>query len=164
MDSVKQQFLNTIKQYKYVALVLALGLLLMLLPQKDSQEAAPAQIPAQTAETPEEKLEQILSQIQGVGKVKVLLSVAQGEQVVYVVDEDRSDATDSDSLRRETVIVTDTERAQTGLISQVLPPTYLGAVIVCQGGDLPGVQLAVVEAVSDATGLTADKISVLKMK
>jgi hypothetical protein len=37
-------------------------------------------------------------------------------------------------------------------------------VIVCQGGDQPEVKLAVVEAVCDAVGLTADKISVLKMK
>ena len=46
----------------------------------------------------------------------------------------------------------------------VLSPTYLGAVIVCQGGDSPTVKLAIVEAVSNATGLSADKITVLKMK
>jgi stage III sporulation protein AG len=62
------------------------------------------------------------------------------------------------------VIITDSDRAQQGLISQVLPPSYLGAVIVCQAGDQPEVKLAVVEAVCDAVGLTADKISVLKMK
>lgn len=163
MDSFKQQFLNIIKQYKFVALVFALGLLLMLIPQKESSEIIP-QTPVQTVQTPEEKLEQILSQIQGVGKVRVLLTIAQGEQVIYVHDENRSDSSENQSVNREAVIVTDQSRAQTGLISQVLPPSYLGAVIVCQGGDLPGVRLAVVEAVCDATGLTADKISVLKMK
>jgi len=41
---------------------------------------------------------------------------------------------------------------------------YRGAVVVCQGGDNASVRLAVVEAVSNATGLTSDRITVLKMK
>ena len=98
------------------------------------------------------------------GKVRVLLTVSQGERTIYVYDEDTSDTPDSANSRREAVVITDGSRAQSGLVSQVLPPVYLGAVVVCQGGDLPGVRLAVVEAVSAATGLTADKISVLKMK
>lgn len=160
MESIKDQFLKLVKQYKYVALILALGLLLMLLPEKSGEEITAVQPSVSEAPTMEEKLEQILTQIQGVGRVRVLLTVAQGEQVIYVYDENRSES----DISRDTVVITDSSRAQTGLISQVLPPNYLGAVIVCQGGDLPGIKLAVVEAVCDATGLTADKISVLKMK
>lgn len=160
MDNVKQQFLNLVKQYKYVALILSVGLVLMLLPEKPKEESAAIQPSAAEALTMEEKLEQILAQIQGVGKVRVLLTVAQGEQVLYVFDEDRSD----NDVTRDAVVITDSNRSQTGLVSQVLPPGYLGAVVVCQGGDNPGVKLSVVEAVCDATGLTADKITVLKMK
>jgi stage III sporulation protein AG len=36
--------------------------------------------------------------------------------------------------------------------------------VICQGAADPAVRLAVVEAVADATGLGADRISVLKMK
>lgn len=164
MDTLKTQVLQFFKQYKLAALILAVGLVLMLLPERSTQEETPAQTTTQTTESPQEQLEAILSQIQGVGKVRVLLTVAQGEQVIYVYDEDRSDTLDTDTTRREAVVITDSDRAQTGLVSQILPPTYLGAVVVCQGGDLPGVKLAVVEAVCDATGLTADKITVLKMK
>jgi stage III sporulation protein AG len=64
----------------------------------------------------------------------------------------------------ETVIITDAQRAQQGLVKQVNPPVYLGAVVVCQGADRASVRLAIVEAVANATGLGADKISVLKMK
>ena len=60
--------------------------------------------------------------------------------------------------------MTGQDRAQSGLISQVLAPVYQGAVVVCQGGDQPGIRLQVVEAVCDATGLSADKVTVLKMK
>jgi stage III sporulation protein AG len=159
---IRKQLINLIREYKYVALILAIGILLMLLPdKKDTAETTP--IPA--AETSLQKqLEEILSQIRGVGRVRVLLTIEAGEQTLYIRDEDRSETSENHQTRSEAVIITDSDRAQKGLISQVLSPSYLGAVIVCQGGDQPGVKLAVVEAVSDATGLTADKISVLKMK
>ena len=70
----------------------------------------------------------------------------------------------SDALREDTVLVTDESRTEQGLIRQVLPPQYRGAVIVCQGGDRASVRLNIVEAVSAVTGLTSDKITVLKMK
>ena len=53
---------------------------------------------------------------------------------------------------------------ESGLIRQINPPAYLGAIVVCQGADNNTVRLAIVEAVSRATGLGADKISVLKMR
>jgi len=49
-------------------------------------------------------------------------------------------------------------------VQQVNPPTYLGAVIVCQGADSASVRLAIVSAVGSVTGLSTDKITVLKMK
>lgn len=149
-----------LRKYKYVLLILALGLVLMCLPDGQPVEEAPA--PEMTVESLSltEELEEILSQIQGAGKVKVMLSTATGEQTHYQTDEDQS----SDTTRRDTVIVTGDDRSQQGLVRQVDPPTYLGAVVVCQGADRPQVQLAIVQAVANVTGLGADRISVLKMK
>ena len=164
MENLKTKALSLIKQYKLAALILAIGLVLMLIPT-GSREEEPISAPtAQPTVSAEDRLEGILSQIQGVGKVQVLLTVAAGERTVYIYDEDQSDTLDTGSLRREAVVVTGTDREQTGLVSQVIPPVYLGAVVVCQGGDQPAIKLAVVEAVCDSTGLTADKITVLKMK
>lgn len=159
---IRKQLINLVKEYKYVALILAIGILLMLLPEKqDMPDSAPVQSSEDNLQT---QLEEILSQIRGVGKVRVLLTVESGERTLYIRDEDRSESSENSQTRSQAVIITDSDRAQQGLISQVLPPSYLGAVIVCQGGDQPEVKLAVVEAVCDAVGLTADKISVLKMK
>lgn len=158
MDTMKN-WLSLAGKYRYVLIVVAAGLALMLLPQKEETAPAPQTI-VQRESTLQEDLEDILSGIQGVGKVRVLLTEAQGSRTVYVQDESAS----QDSLKTDAVIITDSSRTQTGLISQVLPPVYLGAVVVCQGGDDPVVKLSVVEALCDATGLTADKITVLKMK
>jgi stage III sporulation protein AG len=160
-DNLKSVFLK----YRYAILILVLGLLLMLWPGSDRTQATESspEIPASTNDLQEE-LAAILSQIQGVGKVQLLLTQQRGPETLYQQDEDMDSDSDSSSSRRDTVILTDQTRAETGLVRQVLPPVYLGAVVVCQGGDQPQVQLAVVEAVCAATGLTADKVTVLKMK
>ena len=164
MDTFKNKIIQLIKQYKLAALILAIGLVLMLLPTESSQTDTTVQTASQPAVTAEERLETILSQIQGVGKVRVLLTVGQGEQTVYIYDENQSGSPDTESLRKEAVVITGTDRAQSGLVSQVIPPVYRGAVIVCDGADRAAVCLSVVEAVSKVTGLSSDKISVLKMK
>lgn len=155
-----ERITDLLKRYRYGLLVLAIGLGLMLLPTSEKQ-AVPVPSERQTESMPiAEELERILSQIQGVGKVTVLLTQAAGEITVYQEDTDQS----GDSLREDTVLITDESRQEQGLIRQILPPQYQGAVIVCQGGDRASVRLDVVSAVSAVTGLTSDKITVLKMK
>ena len=61
-------------------------------------------------------------------------------------------------------MITGQNKQETGLVRQVIPPTYMGVVVVCEGADNPSLKLAIVDAVSKATGLGADRISVLKMK
>ncbi len=150
---------EAVKKYRYPILVLLAGLLLMMLPGKQAEKSTPE--PELSVTQPQkqdlaQELQSILMQIKGVGKVQVLLTQAAGELYQYQQDE-KGDGWD-------TVIITDENRNQNPILSQVLPPTYLGAVIVCQGAGTPEVKLAVVEAVSKATGLSSDKITVLKMK
>ena len=110
-----------------------------------------------------EELTEILCQIEGAGRVKVMLTAATGETTVYQQDEDITSG-ENGSIRRETVIITDSDRGQSGLVQQVNPPEYLGAIIVCEGADRAAVRLSIIEAVSKVTGLGTDRISVLKMK
>lgn len=161
---IKEKLLPWFSKYRYVLLVLVVGLGLMLLPtgKTDSNQASEpvAQVQKPVPENIDSQLAQILSQISGVGDVRVLLTVAAGEETLYQTDNQIS----QDQSRIETVLVTGSDRAQTGLLKQVIPPVYRGAVVVCKGADKASVRLAVVEAVSSLTGLGADQISVLKMK
>lgn len=156
---IPDSVMDFLKKYRYVAIVLLAGIILMCLPGKQGQTQTETAVHTtqETADTARE-LEQILSQVKGAGKVRVLLTRAQGEKTIYQTDKS------GDGTNVDTVVITDSDRAQQGLIRQVDPPVYLGAVIVCRGGDDPAVRLAIVEAVSDATGLGADRITVLKMK
>ena len=154
-----------IKKYRYSIIAVLAGLAILLIPGRK------AVVEEETVLTEEsvqkdmaQELSAILSKIEGVGKVEVMLTIRSGETTHYQRDEDIGSNGDSSSLRQETIILTDSDRNQHPLITQVVPPQYLGAVIVCQGADQPSVKWAIVEAVSKATGLGTDQISVLKMK
>ena len=167
IGKIKQKLTEFIKKYKYAALILTLGLLLMTLPGKTPQEqtatqAILSQTKSQTSVS--EQLAQILTTIDGVGRVEVMLSVSAGEQTVYQTDGTISNKENECSSRHDTVIITDSNKNQQGLITQVLPAKYQGAIIVCEGADSPSIRLAVMEAVADVTGLSSDRICVLKMK
>ena len=117
---IRKQLINLVKEYKYVALILAIGILLMLLPEKQEM---PDSAPVQSSEgNLQAQLEEILSQIWGVGKVRVLLTVESGEKTLYIRDEDRSESSENSQTRSQAVIITDSDRAQQGLISSATLP------------------------------------------
>lgn len=150
-----------LKKNKYVLLVVLLGVALMLIPGSgEEQEAEPVAVQTEVETDLSQELASILSKIHGAGKVEVMLTVAAGEEVIYQTN----GQTGTDTARMDTVTVTDENRKEQGLVRQVIPETFLGAIVVCQGADDPTVRLAIVEAVSKVTGLGTDRISVWKMK
>jgi stage III sporulation protein AG len=159
------KLLGFVQKYRYVALVLAVGVVLMLIPtgSKPTKETALPTTQDRILSV-EEKLTQILRQVKGAGEVQVLLTEAMGEETIYQTNEDISQNDTSSSSRGDTVTITDSQRNEQGLVRQQNPPQYMGAIVVCQGGDQPTVRLAILDAVSKVTGLGADKISILKMK
>lgn len=167
MTALRSKFTEVIKKYRYVILVVLLGIGLMAIPDgRNNTDVSTNSENTATQETIDRSaaLEQILSRIEGAGKVEVLLSYAAGEKTVYQTDEDITTTSDANTVRRETVILSDGDRNELPLVQQVMGPEFLGAVVVCQGADQPSVRLAIVDAVSKATGLGADRITVLKMK
>lgn len=162
MAGVKNKLLSLAKQYRIPLIALLLGIVLMLLPSERKPETPAAQEP--TAAGLQEQLEGILSQVRGAGKVRVLLTESEGERIRYQINEATVVDGESTNTRLDTVTVTDAGRAQNGLITQVEPPVYLGALVICQGADSAAIRLAMVEAVASVTGLSTDRITVLKMK
>ena len=167
IKGLSKKLTDWIKKYKFIALIIIVGVLLMAIPtEKEDHDAIKSNnvVEATQTLTLEEELAQILNQVKGAGKVKVMLTVAQGEEVIYQTNDTVS--TDSEATKKDTdtVTVTDADRNQNGLIKQANPPVYLGAIIICQGADDPIVKLAITEAVARITGLKTNCISVLKMK
>jgi stage III sporulation protein AG len=164
----RSKIVSWFRKYRYVAIVLLVGILLMLIPTGAKKNDESISVDQGSEEphleiTPEE-LECLLSQIKGAGNVKVLLSCSGGERTVFLTDERTSSSDNSLSRESETVLTSGSNRAEDAIVAQVMAPEYLGAVIVCEGGDDPIVKYAVADAVSKVTGLGTNRIAVLKMK
>ena len=158
--NVKEGILPYIKKYRYIMLILLMGLLIMIYPDRETE--APKAIAAQEEKELElqDELADILSKIAGAGRVEVLLTQEEGESVLYQTDEDIS----GDEIRRDTILIQNTGKEEAGLVRQINPPVYRGAIILCQGAANASIKLSIVEAVMAVTGLTSDRITVLKMK
>lgn len=160
------------KKYKFAGLIVLIGVLLMLLPSGkkttvQQQSAVRESEEAFSLSRTEEKMESILSQIEGVGKLRIMLTLSRGPQLQLAEDTDRSlgsGMTGDSRSRQETVTLNRGSGYQEVVVTNQVYPVYQGAVVVCQGAENSAVRLAVTEAVSALTGLSSDRISIVKWK
>lgn len=158
-----EQVWQLLNKYKYVLLILAAGLVLLLWP---AGEAAPSGPPDSTAQdfdlsALEEKLSQALSQVEGAGKVTVTLTAKSGMEQVPLTDRSTSVTERGNSVEEKTVVI-NTGSGQEAVVRVQRGPTFQGAVVVSQGGDQAEVRLLLTQAVAALTGLGADRITVCK--
>ena len=104
----------------------------------------------------EEKLADTLSQVQGAGKTRVVLSLDSGSRTVLAQDVERQEGGGTSTV----VTVGRGSGSQEVVPLQTVAPSFRGALVVCPGGGDPQVRLRLVEAVSALTGLGSDRISV----
>lgn len=170
----KKRLIEVVRTYKYVILVLAAGLVLLLLPPiwgaedgADETEETQTQLkqdPDFSTTELETRLEEALAQIQGVGEVEVVLTLKSGPQDILAQDSDTSVDEQGTQSTLSNLTLSQGSGREEAVVIQQLSPQYQGALVVCSGGDEPEVRLRLVEAVSALTGLGADKISVCKGK
>ena len=154
------------EKYKIIGIVMAMGVVLLLWPGGEDPAVPGCQTVPETEDTLRQEMEELLSVMDGVGQVRVLLTTertvenrfAQDGEVAYRGDP----AAPEDYLRRAETVLVEGSEGDKAVVVQKQYPTYRGALVVCQGGDRAEVQLAVTEAVSALTGLSADRITVAK--
>ncbi len=166
-----------LERYKYPALILLAGLALMLWPSGKG-EAQPQSLPepVSTAETQlseqdyraqtERELEQLLSQIQGAGRVQVMLTLKTGPSQRYQTDRSQSQSGEEGRLSWEekTVILNRGSAYNEPALVSTAYPEFQGALVVAEGGDLPTVRYQLSAALAALLDLGADQITVVKMK
>ena len=124
----------------------------------------------------EEELENILSNINGVGNVKVLLTYSQTSTIVPMYDEDLVESnieeTDTEGGVRKTtetnskksIIYKESSGEKEPITQSVITPKVEGAIITAQGANNIDVKTNIVQAVEAVTGLATHKIQVFEMK
>lgn len=125
----------------------------------------------------EERLEELLGQMDGVGAVRVMITFsASGEEVPLkdVVKSD-TDTTEADSgggtriinesaMEEETVYVTDAEGRRTPFIVRTTKPEVIGVAVIAEGGGNPEVQKNITAVIQSLFRIDANRIIVTKMK
>lgn len=166
LNKIGKNFSGILKKYRYAFIIILIGLILMAIPTQKVTHKTSMNTNTDFAdkEELEDRLSKILSLVEGAGDVKVILTIAEGEEIIYQTNETHRSDDGNINTQVDTVITTAADRGEEGLTKQVNPQIYMGAVIVCNGADDPVIRLSIVDAVSKLTGLGANRISVLKMK
>ena len=123
----------------------------------------------------EEKLENILSKIQGVGEVDVCINYSETSEVVAMYNENSktnlTEETDTSGGVRK-IEETDTQKEiiyqedsgeKTPVTQKIVMPKIEGAIIAAKGASNASVKTNIIQAVEAVTGLSTHKIQVFEM-
>ncbi len=123
----------------------------------------------------EEQLEEILSEMAGVGKVKVMITLKSSEELVVEKDEPvtRSNTNENDSAggsrivtqvdSSEATVYRTTGSESEPYVIKTLSPQVEGVVVVAQGAGSGTVNQNITEMVQALFGVEAHKVKVVKM-
>lgn len=134
-----------------------------------------------TAEEYEKQLENnlssIISQIDGAGNARVMVTLEQTSKSVYATQEKTSDQqtdekAESGTGKNETdnsdettyLLVKDADGSEKAVKVTEIQPVVKGVVVVCDGGGDPKVQQDITDAVTTALHITSVRVCVIKAK
>ena len=123
----------------------------------------------------EEKLEDILSKIEGVGSVKVFINYAESSETVAMYNENSKTSTTEETDKsggtrkveqtdsQKEVIYQEQNGTKTPIVQKTVEPKIEGAIITAKGAGDINVKTSIIQAVEAATGLATHKIQVFTM-
>ncbi|MBQ8004401.1 MAG: hypothetical protein IJ299_04845 [Oscillospiraceae bacterium] len=155
-------------KYKYILLVIVAGLLLMVFPSGEKNDSDDHKKESFNLSVFEREVERALSECEGVGRCKVMLSVNSGTENVFA-NEERESRRKDESMTESDIdtkpsIMSEKSGGETPVLIKELYPEFRGAVVICDGADSAVLREKVSDAVAALTGLRHDRISVIKMK
>jgi len=150
-----------LKKSRYVLIVLAAGILLMAIPIGTKKEKE------QTNESfsldgTEQRMEEVLGKIDGVGRVDVMLTLKSSSQLTLAQDQNDTRRQEEEKKQSEVLTINRGSGYQDVVVTEEIYPIFRGAVVVCEGAQNSSVRLQVMETVAVLTGLGSDKISVVQ--
>ena len=129
-----------------------------------------------TEDTTQKNLKQILSKIDGVGKVEVLITYSESSQVVAMYNEKykESQTQEGDTnggtrviqevSKDKEIIYQEDNGEKVPITEKIVMHKMEGALIVAEGANNAVVKTNIIQAVEALTGLATHKIQVLEMK
>ena len=140
-----------------------------------SQTLASSQNSSTKSISLEEKLEDILSKIEGVGSVKVFINYSESSETVAMYNENSKTSTTEETDKsggtrkveqtdsQKEVIYQEQNGTKTPIVQKTVEPKIEGAIITAKGAGDINVKTSIIQAVEAATGLATHKIQVFTM-
>ncbi len=165
-----KKYIKMLDKYKYLIIVLVVGIFLLIIPNRKTEtKNKKDEILEFDCEEFEERIEKALSKCEGVGKCEVILALESTPESVYakearrsLKENDENGTYESDSDTKPSVM-SEGSGVEGALIVKRNYPEFRGATIICEGALRNDVKTNIVASVSALTGLSTDKISVVKM-
>ena len=170
-DAFKKAW-EKIKSLRYVLIVVAAGVILLMLPDGDTNDGAETESPSYTQEfsleEDERRIAAALEEIEGAGRVTVVLTLKTGTETVVAEDTQSTYVQDENEGRREsdvkTVIVSRGSSVEDPVVLKYIYPEYQGALVGAEGAGNAEIRLSLTKAVAGLTGLSSDAVNIVKMK
>ena len=109
-----------------------------------------------------QRLEALLKDVDGVGRVQVFVSLESLTESVYAANHDYSQNEEKSEGNEEYVII-EQDGEDSGLVIKTLMPVYRGVAVSCEGGGSSVVKNDVTKLVTAALGINANRVYVTKM-
>ncbi len=106
--------------------------------------------------------EKLISQIEGAGKVSVMLTYEATEETVWAKDVNEKSEGEGGADTEEKYIIVDTSDGESGLAIKVIYPRIRGVAVVCSGGDDPVVNSRIKSLVSALFDIGSNRISIAR--
>lgn len=113
----------------------------------------------------EAELIEILSEITGVGKVKVMVTFSGSEEYIFAEEEKLNRISENEKKTQQSenkFVVIDKNGERQALVKKVLTPQIKGVVVVCEGGGNANTRERIYMAVATALEVPIGKIYVTK--
>ncbi|MBR3767475.1 MAG: hypothetical protein IKL10_04450 [Clostridia bacterium] len=170
MNKFRENFIKKIKQDKKLIFIVILGILGMLLlcfstigeGNVKSEKSENSDVDA-IQQSIEKRLVTLLKSVDGVGDVKVLVTLDCLEEKVIAFNTESESSADSYEYSDEYVLVENSGDTD-GLTTKVIMPVVRGVGISCQGASSNVVKQEITKLVCSALGISANKIWVTLMQ
>ncbi len=173
---IKEKLIDLFKKDKKTFLIVVIGfacIILIVLSEIDTVDSQKDKnIKSLTTESNEycayleQRVEDVVSSIDGAGKVKVMITISETTEYVYAQNQNGTKKTNKDSENSDSksdFVIIEKDNDDSGLLVKTFEPKIRGVAIVCEGGNNPTVQQQIYSTVSAVLNVSTARISISKL-
>lgn len=164
------------KKLLLIVLILVSGIIMLFVSElSDAEETSLPQAETTSQGTDmqeysqrlEQRLSSIISSINGAGNTKVMVTLENGSEDVYLHNSDYGENIDPSGKnsmeRKDEYVIVDGSSGEQGIVVRKSEPKVRGVAVVCEGGGSQQVKAQVIETVTALLDISAARVSVAEM-